>query len=180
MLGIETGVSHTFAEDRSSITADAEPGGSLDLSVLWRGVKWVAVGLQLGFAGLPVPGPDASTAWVTSALVQARFMLPLQRLDLWADLGAGFGAITQKTDFVNAHRISMLGPSLAAGLGVDVFVHRHLSVGAAFRVVRVFTGQYCLDDVCAQPGLGLDPGVLWRAVLSFTYHVPVRSQPATR
>ena len=180
MIGLEAGVTHAFAEDRSSITASAEPGGSLDLSVLWRAVDWVAVGLQLGFAGLPVPGADASTAWVTSALVQTRFLLPIRRLDLWVDLGVGFGALTQTTEFINADRVTMLGPSLAAGLGLDVFVHPRLSVGAAFRIVRVFPGQYCVDGMCAQPGLGLDPGVLWRAVLSVTYYVPWRSKTQSR
>ncbi len=173
MLGIETGVSHAFAEDRSSITATADPGGSLDLSLLWRSVPWVAVGLGLGFAGLPVRIPHASTAWVTSALAQARFLLPLQRVDLWADLGVGFGAMTQTVNFINADRVTMLGPSLAGGLGVDVFVHRHVSVGTAFRVMRIFTGQYCLDHECTKPGMGLDPGMVWRAVVSLTFHIPL-------
>jgi hypothetical protein len=173
MLGLEVGVSHAFAEDRSSITATAKPGGSLDVSLLWRSVPWVAMGLQLGFAGLPVRVSNVSTVWATSALAQARFLLPIRRVDLWADLGVGFGALTQTVDFTNASRVTMLGPSLAVGLGVEVFVHRRVSVGTAFRIVRIFTGQYCLDDTCAPPGTGLDHGILWRAVLSLTYHVPV-------
>ncbi len=182
MLSLETGVSHAVAADRSATTATAEPGGTLDLSLLYRPVPWVAMGLQLGFAALPVSMDNASTVWTTSALLQARLVAPVGRVDLWLGLGAGFGALTQAVTFINADRITTLGPSLAAGAGVDVFVHGRISVGAAFRVVRVFPGRYCLDDRCTRPGQGLDPGLLWRAVVSLTYHFEVgrRSRSARR
>lgn len=176
MLGLEAGVTHALAPDRSSITASAEPGGSLDLALLWRTVDWVAVGLGLGFAGLPVKASDADTAWVTSALILSRFLLPVGRVDVWAELGVGFGALTQTVRFINARRITMLGPGLAGGLGLDVFVHRRLSLGAAFRVLRIFPGQYCLDAECTPPGQGLDPGLLWRTVVTLTYHFPLRKR----
>ena len=154
----------------------ASTGGGVYATVLWRFIPWLALGLHTGVSAMDAEYStySGSAMYFALGMLEARGILPLGPFDFWGSFGIGYASAGQALDAYDTLTIS--GPAIGVGLGIDWFLARTFSLGLVTRIYRMFPSQECSDALhggCVDLSADSDPGVSWYAGLSVTWHYPL-------
>ena len=118
-------------------------GGGIFATVLWRFIPWLALGLHTGVSAMDAEYSDYSgnALYFALGMLEARGILPVGPFDFWGSLGVGYASAGQPLDAYETVTVS--GPAMAVGLGIDWFLARTFSLGLVTRIYKMFPSEVC-------------------------------------
>ncbi len=182
ILSVDFGPSAFASAD--GYVSDTATGFGGYFTALWRIFPFFAIGVH---GGVSVVGSNAdyydsgALLWAVG-VVEARGFIPLGRLDVWGSFGVGYGSISQNYTDMSGYdtNLSISGPAISAGMGVDYFFSRIFSMGVLGRIYKLVPTSYCDGDICGDIPAGENTGIAWYVGVSGTYHFPLSFRRRSR
>ncbi|MFH2008237.1 MAG: hypothetical protein ABI333_16760 [bacterium] len=164
---------------------NVDPSFGLSLVVMYRIMKWFAVGLHTAFL---IGDPDdnygfvgpADSLWAFYLAAEGRGLFPYKNFEAWAAMSFGYMRVMSSGDFGGTTIRGWADNfALGFGFGADYYVWRNLAVGLGFYLYKPFIFTVCGDDGTNSDCFDLDDsqerdvGVIWHLFASIKFMLPL-------